>query len=36
VTDGQDKYTLKDIQDRFAVKVTPLPDSIDASTYMSQ
>jgi ATP-dependent RNA helicase UAP56/SUB2 len=35
-TQGGDKETLQEIQDRFAVKVTPLPATIDASTYMSQ
>ena len=29
----EDKKTLQDIQDKFVIKVKPLPDSIDCSTY---
>jgi len=35
VTGDEQKKTLQEIQDRFAVKVTPLPDKIKASSYKS-
>jgi ATP-dependent RNA helicase UAP56/SUB2 len=31
----EDEVILKEIQDRFVVKIKPLPDSIDSSTYMN-
>jgi ATP-dependent RNA helicase UAP56/SUB2 len=35
VSGEEDKKTLKDVQDRFEVKVTPLPDEIDSAAYMA-
>lgn len=35
VSGEEDHATLKEVQDRFEVKVTPLPDEIEASTYMT-
>lgn len=35
ITDEEDKKVLADVQSRFEVKVTPLPDEIDASAYMA-
>jgi len=35
VSGDEDKKVLKEIQDRFEVKITPLPDEIDSSSYMA-
>jgi ATP-dependent RNA helicase UAP56/SUB2 len=35
VSGEEDKKVLKETQDRFEVKVTPLPDEIDSSSYMA-
>merc|ERR1712156_710264 len=35
VCGDEDKEVLKDTQDRFEVKITPLPDEIDSSSYMT-
>lgn len=35
VTDEEEQKVLDDVQNRFEVKVTPLPDEIDASAYMA-
>lgn len=35
VSSDEDKEVLKDTQERFEVKVTPLPDKIDATAYMA-
>jgi len=35
VSGEEDKTVLQDVQDRFEVKVTPLPDEIDSSSYMA-
>merc|ERR1719198_95231 len=35
VSGDEDKEVLKDTQDRFEVKITPLPDEIDSSSYMT-
>jgi len=35
VRGDEDKEVLKDTQDRFEVKITPLPDEIDSSSYMT-
>jgi len=36
VTGDEDKKVLQEIQDKFEVKITTLPDEIDSSTYMAQ
>lgn len=35
VTSAGDEKTLQDVQNRFVVKITPLPDQIDVSSYMN-
>lgn len=35
VSGDEDKTVLEDVQNRFEVKVTPLPDEIDSSSYMA-
>jgi len=35
VSGDEDKKILQDVQDRFEVKVTPLPDEIDSASYMA-
>jgi ATP-dependent RNA helicase UAP56/SUB2 len=35
VSGDEDKKVLQDVQDRFEVKVTPLPDEIDSASYMA-
>lgn len=35
VSGDEDKKTLKEVQDRFEVKVTPLPDEIESTSYMA-
>lgn len=35
VSSDEDKEVLKEVQERFEVKVTPLPDKIDATAYMA-
>lgn len=35
ITDESDQTVLNDVQSRFEVKVTPLPDEIDTSAYMA-
>lgn len=35
ISEEEDEKILQDVQDRFEVKVTPLPDEIEASTYMA-
>merc|ERR1719204_2813009 len=35
ITDEEDKKILEDVQSRFEVKVTTLPDEIDTSAYMA-
>jgi len=36
VSGDEDKKVLQEIQDKFEVKITTLPDEIDSSTYMAQ
>lgn len=34
ISSDEDEKVLKDVQDRFVVKITPLPDKVETATYM--